>query len=390
MKVTSAFVLDLGINAINCGGNELGQRNRATIKKIGMGKETVPYVSGQAWRKWVRDVLAEKLGWSLSPRLVGENVELDETGSKLSSGSGTYAYTDCDPISYPDDDLFGYMRAESSKRASSGTVRRISPFRSSAIVALKSNVSRDYGTQSNVLDQGSALFEREVYVATMAGTFTIDLDRAGVFEIGLNRDMDAETVEKHLDKFGSGFFWTKHDVITLDKQVRAERVAELLKAISMLEGGANLTRNLTDVTPQAMLLALTDRGNAILEKVFRVVDGDLYIDIDRLDYLYKLGAFEQLHFAAVPGVVKNADEVTRLAFVVVHSTIDDLTQAVADQVENHYNGMEYSIFSTDSEQFHQFLKQAMKQNKSEKQSRKSRSRREQERLDLSEDIDGDT
>jgi len=76
--------------------------NIVSIKKIQMndGKE-YPYCSSQAVRRALREQLAS-MGWELS----------ETTVAKQKKGA---ASTLCEPSKYIDDDLFGFMNADSSK-----------------------------------------------------------------------------------------------------------------------------------------------------------------------------------------------------------------------------------------------------------------------------------
>ena len=68
-------------------------------KKIRKNGKEYPYVSGQGWRYWWRDTLEKKFNWKMSPIIREKKI----------------AYTEADPMIYPDDDMFGYMRAGKKK-----------------------------------------------------------------------------------------------------------------------------------------------------------------------------------------------------------------------------------------------------------------------------------
>lgn len=62
----------------------------------------VPYVSAQAWRRWLRNTLIEETGWPASDL---HAIDLSEKGttSKIAG--------QLNPVDFPEDDIFGYMRS---------------------------------------------------------------------------------------------------------------------------------------------------------------------------------------------------------------------------------------------------------------------------------------
>src|SRR5207253_604566 len=106
-----------------------------------------------------------------------------------------------------DDDLFGYMRAE-SKKADAGSkseklmpvekdreITRVSPFRVSTLVAIApSPIVDDFGTMTRH-DGDPVPHEHQFYRAHLKGLFSVDLTSAGTF-------YDGERVGyKNLDKY---------------------------------------------------------------------------------------------------------------------------------------------------------------------------------------------
>src|SRR5262245_10026793 len=95
-------VLDVDAGAPNNGRG--GEDNVGVVKAMRVGRETYPYVSAQAFRRWLRDSLPAS-----EPR---SNV--------TRSGSGKQqAFTDGRPDRFLDDDLFGYMVAVKGKDGAS-------------------------------------------------------------------------------------------------------------------------------------------------------------------------------------------------------------------------------------------------------------------------------
>ncbi len=96
--VQSAILIDVDGASLNNWGkdssNSQGSDNATAVKKVFKNGRMYAVVAGQALRYWWRESLGLN-GWSLSPITRDDKV----------------AYTDVNPIQYPDDDIFGYMRA---------------------------------------------------------------------------------------------------------------------------------------------------------------------------------------------------------------------------------------------------------------------------------------
>ena len=102
--ITGAILVEANGAALNMAGQEEGGRtgNVIVVKQVRIGRNRYPYVSGQAWRRWLREVLYQDFGWGKSP------VKREKKS----------AYTEGNPVKYEEDDIFGYMAAR--KRAKKG------------------------------------------------------------------------------------------------------------------------------------------------------------------------------------------------------------------------------------------------------------------------------
>src|SRR6202167_6856705 len=86
--------LDVTAGAPDNGG---AANNVGAVEQLRIGRDTHPYVSAQAFRRWVRDSLP-----TAEPR---------SPVTKVGAGQRQQAYTGGRPDKYLDDDLFGYMVA---------------------------------------------------------------------------------------------------------------------------------------------------------------------------------------------------------------------------------------------------------------------------------------
>lgn len=342
MKVTGSFAIYANAAALNMAGEDTSSdlQNATAVKFIKRGNQAYPYVSAQAWRRWLREVLYAHYGWNPTQYHAG------------GSGQRLYGYSDCDPIQHEDDDLFGYMAAEGKE----GTLRRISPFRCSALVALEPvQITRDQGVLSKVVGQsgtGVAMFNTQHYTCWMGAQFTLDLDAAGYFECRPAGDVSLDYLQRYRNQLGNGVWRVKHDGFVLDQQERIRRATQLLHAIARLEGGAMLTRNLSDVTPQAVLLACTRYGNAPLQGAFEVEGGRLRLNTERLRYLKTKhfgDGLSHLILASMPGVLHNHAEAQQLqaeGILQLRDSIPDALQSIAEQVEQYYRSHPPTLHAT--------------------------------------------
>lgn len=163
--ILGLMLIDAPHSALNNAGSDAGDRtdNIVRVKTIRKGMVRYPYVSGQALRYWWRDTLENKFDWEMSPI----------------SREKKIAFTEANPIDYPDDDVFGYMRA--LKKNDGGTVTRIAPLKNSPLVSvIGQNPTNDFGVMAR--QEGDPVpFEHEFYSTVLKGIFSLDLGCLGVF-----------------------------------------------------------------------------------------------------------------------------------------------------------------------------------------------------------------
>src|SRR5690554_7707781 len=97
LKTQGFILLDVDVVALNNAGRNTASNfdNAVATKRIRKNGRTYVYVSGQAWRSWWRDSLQKNFKWEMSP--ITRDAKI--------------AFTDANPLKYPDDDVFGYMKA---------------------------------------------------------------------------------------------------------------------------------------------------------------------------------------------------------------------------------------------------------------------------------------
>jgi len=142
--IAGTFLVQADSAFLNGAGLGEGEDRNVTVPKTFRdGRGEVPYVSAQAWKRWLRNTMIEETGWPASEaRAVGWNPR----------GNVKKIATHLNPVDMVEDDIFGYMRAEAGQgrtaeseeeEEESVTVRtksvmRASPFVASLLVSLRS------------------------------------------------------------------------------------------------------------------------------------------------------------------------------------------------------------------------------------------------------------
>jgi CRISPR-associated protein Cst2 len=269
--VTGLILVDAPASALNNAGADEGARteNAVATKLIRAGGRAYPYVSAQAFRFWLRTTLQRENGdWQAAPIFREAKV----------------AYTDGNPLSWWDDDLFGYMRAQ-SKRADAAQRRaadqsragetetraditRVSPFRASTLVSIAPVVlTADFGTMSRH-DGDPVPHEHQFYRTVLKGLISLDLHAAGTFSYR-NRTgyRNLDDVRKEAAEAQGLEHLADQQSYRLPISQRVERVRALVEGLGVLDGGAKQAIHYTDVTPAVILAMVTRGGNNPLQYV---------------------------------------------------------------------------------------------------------------------------
>lgn len=237
---------------------------------------TIPYISGQAIRRMLRDRLAE-LGHTLS--------------EPFAEVSGQQVTPPIRPWEYVDEDFFGYLDPKG--------YRRTSPVRVSAAVGLfPFQGDRDLGTRSferfgQAMSAGGNIFETELYANLFKGTILVELDRIGVFPT-------LEIKEKEQKE--------------LPIPDRRKRLQDLLEALNILWGGGRTARMLTDLSPKFIAYSkLNVKHPVFLEALSAKYENNKYV-LELEPLLNALDKFKTYRkstiFGLEPGVFDNEHEIS--------------------------------------------------------------------------------
>ncbi|GBD11650.1 hypothetical protein HRbin23_01321 [bacterium HR23] len=289
-----AKVSAANVNASHTEGNVV------VAKKVTLPDgSTIPYISGQALRRMLRDRL-EDLGYPLS--------------EPFAQVSGQEVTPPVRPWEFVDEDLFGYLDP-------SGGRRRTSPVRVSAAVGLfPFQGDRDLGTRSferfgQAMEAGGNMFETELYANLFKGTILVELDRVGAFK-PLEIGQDAERV--------------------LPPDQRRKRLQTLLEALNLLWGGGRTARMLADLSPKFIAYArLKVKHPVFLEALAaHYEDGRYVLELEPLvNALQKFNGYrEHVLFGLEPGIFGNEAEIrtTLASYGTVLTVHEALGQAKQD------------------------------------------------------------
>jgi CRISPR-associated protein Cst2 len=337
--ITGTFLIDAAGSFLNGAGLGAGEdRNFTVVKKFSDGISdngrpyNVPFISSQAWRRWLRNTLIEETNWKASKiRALHNNKDgnTDKTGGEFN------------PIEFPEDDIFGYMRAkkgsgkieeakvteeeeEEEKEAGEEElvkeeggsrikgIFRTSPFSSSILVGLRKDGWEGKDQAYVHLLEGSAQPYKTQFMNTpLQGIFCLNYKRLGVFSnVGDKVELDEGTVKQFLhnkkisllqipsqqaeyyslekkietveetDKKTGKMVTKKKEVqeptkkygkvyeIANAKKQRLDRASELIKALAVLRGGSKQAAFGTDVSPKVLILAGLTCGNPIFNNLF--------------------------------------------------------------------------------------------------------------------------
>jgi CRISPR-associated protein Cst2 len=252
--LTGKIALEITAGAPN---NGRGENNIGEVKKLRIGPDVHPYVSAQAFRRWVRDSLPAG--------------EARSTVVREGQGKKQQAFTSGRPDLYLDDDLFGYMVAVKNENFQRDTVLATGTLVSVAPRPPK----QDFGTMSRDFPAGAhpVIHEHELYSAELGGDILLDLPRAGTFEQaggGLRRALGADAAAEAVSNGAAEIMFRDVKSVRLPLPERRRRVAVLLRTLAEVRGGAKRALHYGDRSPAFILLAPLKGGNNPFTRVLDV------------------------------------------------------------------------------------------------------------------------
>jgi len=281
--------------------NRRGESNIGEVKQIQVGRYTYPYVSAQAFRRWVRDSLPA--GEPRSPV------------TKAGSGQRQQAYTGGRPDQYLDDDLFGYMVA-----LKDGSYQRDTVLATGTLVSVAPRTpERDFGTMSRGFGAGDnpVIHEHQLYSAELAGDILLDLPRVGTFELdagGLRRNLTPAAAQEAVQAGAEEIEFRGVRSLRLPLRERRRRAAVLLRALGEVRGGAKKALHYGERAPALVLLAPVKGGNNPFTRVLAAPHGQVAFNAEVLREELAAWADEMdgpLQLGWAPGFLGDQREIAR-------------------------------------------------------------------------------
>lgn len=289
LTLNGLMLVDAPHSALNMMGMEEGAaaENQVVVKSIQRAGRDYPYVSAQALRHWWRNALEAECNWEMSPI---------EREKKI-------AFTQAQPWRYPDDDAFGYMRAQAepvpdidkktgeqkfdennnplTKKGKNVTLTRISPLKCSPLVSVSpQRPTQDFGTMARH-DGDPVPYEHQFYSSVLKGIFSLDLTALGRFGQS-NRTGFQNISESGLQLANEAGVAVEDNIALLPLEERQRRARDLITVLPHLAGGANQTLHLTDVTPKLVILAVLRGGNHLFMNVVKDERGTATVNVEAL------------------------------------------------------------------------------------------------------------
>lgn len=352
--IAGTFVIEAPASFLNGAGLGEGEDRNVTVPKTFRdGQYRVPYVSAQAWKRWLRNTMIEETKWPASELRA---LDINEKGNTNKIGG------EFNPVDFPEDDIFGYMRAEKGQGKSKSedeeeaeednklvgsrtrALMRASPFSASILVSLRKTgwQGRDEGFVH--LKEGSPQpYTTEFYNSNMQAIFCLNYKRLGLFmNIGDRIELDEKKAQEFLQskkiiiKKDEGKAGKIYEIADAEMK-RKERAGALLKALSRLRGGAKQAAFGTDVSPKVLIASGLTCGNPIFNGLFSDDGNGPIMKVDTLreivrDYADRI--VTPVYIGIRKGYLKNENAVAALSGIkengvsfVVTTPIDASEQA---------------------------------------------------------------
>lgn len=292
--IVGTFLIQAEGSFLNGAGLGKGEdKNVVITKTFSDFKDRVPYVSSQAWKRWLRNTFQEE--YPDYPPAIIKQIHVNTKGNTDKIG------TDNDPIKFAEDDIFGYMKTASNdakrkqERENNGgtdddddgdnnsdetnkknkkedvkSIMRPSPFSASILKSLRKNGWKGKDEAFVHLQEGSPQpYTTEFFNTQLQGIFSLNYSRLGVFRNEGDRiELDKEWVKKYEGENIIREEKTAAGVYRVVDNKRKERASAILNALAIMRGGAKQAQFATDVAPKLIIVAGLNCGNLIFNELF--------------------------------------------------------------------------------------------------------------------------
>lgn len=294
-----------------------------TFKTLREGRQTdVPYVSSQAWKRWLRDTFQEENPEEPKLQILTTDVNKQNNTNKVGA--------EVDPVRFTEADIFGFMKAEKGqgkikeiigdeedsdeeleedapKMKGKEKVKpsiRTSPFQSSILVSLRKTgwegidkgfvhpkgLSPEIEAKNPEANPTPLPYNTKFYNTQLQGIFGLSYSRLGVFRCEGDRiEIDQSLAKKYLDekKIEQHPDFPGRKIYRMLNNPRKNRATKILNALSIMRGGAKQAQFGTPVHPQVLILAGLTSGNLIFNNIFEDSPNGPKIKIDTLEEVLK-------------------------------------------------------------------------------------------------------
>lgn len=253
------WLMSLDPSAINTRGVDKGKMNEnvTKLKTMYYNGNEIPFASGVSMRRNILNTIKERYSNFRSSNYV-----------KVEGKNATYNRGN--PIENDQDDIFGYFAAKKGE----DTYSRKSPLNVSNLLYLIPNKYEDfrvsmqhegnpvlYGTE---LAMGNALFKTDIDLGRLGVIY--DKDLSGYKNMSLDKNYE---IIENVIKNGAKLY-EDEKVLVLNYEERIKRMEYILRSIVYLQGGANMTRDYTDLSPVIFILYVGKGAGQTLSRAYRL------------------------------------------------------------------------------------------------------------------------
>ncbi len=307
------------VNLANLNSSE-GGGNQITLKKItAFNGEEFVYVSGQAYRRYLRETIywltdgkfeicgIDKNGSPIIRHKTDEGEKILVKDKKIEESLKKQGYNGIMKYiiqNVPELDIFGFLLSVSEKGL--GALRKTSPFQTSALISsFPYSYNTDMLTRSKAEEMGGDIVKVEIDTFNyLQGTQIINTEMIGSY-------------------------WDEHNekaVSVVDNKERNKRINWLLSALQNTMGGSKKARLLNDFSPVLTVATLQKTGVPYFSHKFEIYPPDKNVKAKSfkdvkgiLDLKFFLETYEsakpyldKVYFGLEPNAFLNGEEIKEL------------------------------------------------------------------------------
>jgi len=289
-----------------------------TVMTLKEGRQVpVPYVSSQAWKRWLRDTFQEEN--PEEPKSLIFTIDVNKQNNTNKVG------VEVDPVKFAEADIFGFMKSEKgqgkvkeiieveedgetevekdTKKKGKEKVKpsiRTSAFQSSVLISLRKTgwegidkgfvhpkgLSPELEEKNPDASPTPLPYNTKFYNTQLQGIFGLAYSRLGVFRNEGDRiELDQRLTKKYLEerKIEQHPDFPDRNIYIMVDNPRKDRATKILKALAVMRGGAKQAQFGTPVHPQVLIIAGLTSGNLIFNNLFEDSPNGPKIKIDTLE-----------------------------------------------------------------------------------------------------------